>query len=161
MKKFFFTALMCVVTLSMSAQYVDLGLPSGTKWKTVNENGNRTTYVSGHGDMIQAPKNSGALFSFDEALNKFAGKLPSQAQYEELIELCTWRWTGNGYNVIGPNKKSIYFPAFVDDEKSFEACYWTSNSDKRNAIFLIFNQYFMQIGDGEREHCYYVRLISY
>ena len=40
MKKLLFFSMMCLLALTMSAQdYVDLGLPSGTKWKKANEEG--------------------------------------------------------------------------------------------------------------------------
>lgn len=43
MKKIFLLGVICLMTLSASAQkteYVDLGLPSGTLWKSKNEKGN-------------------------------------------------------------------------------------------------------------------------
>ena len=39
MKRFFSFFIMQFFVLIMCAQYVDLGLPSGTKWKTHNEPG--------------------------------------------------------------------------------------------------------------------------
>lgn len=99
MKKLFITALMCVMALSMSAQYVDLGLPSGTKWKTSNESG---------------------FYTIDEALN-FGENLPAKWQLEELRDHCSWQWTGNGYQVVGPNGKSLFFPA--------EGYLWGCNDD--------------------------------
>ncbi len=91
MKKLFFTALMCVIAFSMSAQtYVDLGLPSGTKWATTNEQGH---------------------FTYDQAVNKFRSNLPTKEQWEELMDYCQWNWTGRGFKLIGPNEKSIFLPA--------------------------------------------------
>ena len=41
--------------------------------------------------------------------------MPTQAQFQELKEKCTWTWTTrngkNGYEVKGPNNKSIFLPA--------------------------------------------------
>jgi hypothetical protein len=37
--------------------------------------------------------------------------MPTYAQYEELISVCTWRWYGDGYEVVGPNGNSIFFPS--------------------------------------------------
>ena len=73
--------------------YVDLGLPSGTLWKDSNEGGRNVYYT------------------YEEAINKFANKLPTLAQLEELKYQCTWTWTGSGYNVVGPNGNRIYLPA--------------------------------------------------
>lgn len=74
----------------MDVEYVDLGLPSGTRWKEVNEDG---------------------YYDYDKAVSKFGNKLPTKQQLEELINKCTWTWTGSGYKVIGPNGNSIYLPA--------------------------------------------------
>ena len=77
-------------------EYVDLGLPSGTKWKTVNEKG---------------------YFDYDEAVTIFGEELPSTEQWEELMEKCKWVWVGGyvdiefGYYVVGPNGKRIFLPA--------------------------------------------------
>ena len=70
--------------------YVDLGLPSGTKWKSANEDG---------------------YYTYDEAVKKFGNSLPSKEQWEELKGNCIWVWKGNGYDVTGPNGKTIYLRA--------------------------------------------------
>ena len=78
---------MCLMALSIHAQgYVDLGLPSGTLWKSVDENG---------------------LFNHNNAMKMFGNNLPSEAQFKELKEKCEWRWNGSGYTVTGPNGNSI------------------------------------------------------
>ena len=92
MKKVIVLVAICLMALSINAQsYVDLGLPSGTKWKSTNEKGGFLTY--------------------DEAISKYGDKLPTREQYEELKEKCTWVSTGNGCNVYGPNGNYIYMPA--------------------------------------------------
>ena len=82
-----------------TAEYVDLGLPSGTKWKTINERGH---------------------YSFDYARRTFnnnlpttsdAGKLPTEEQFKELINKCQWSWSYYGYMVTGPNDNVIFLPA--------------------------------------------------
>ncbi|MBO4774011.1 MAG: hypothetical protein J5516_04475, partial [Bacteroidales bacterium] len=45
--------------------FADLGLPSGTKWKATNE-----------GD---------GYYTYDEAAKKFGKKVPTKAQFEELV----------------------------------------------------------------------------
>lgn len=76
---------------SGSSQYVDLGLPSGTLWKSKNE--------------------AGGFYTFGQAISKFGNKIPAKWQWQELISSCQWVWTGGGYKVIGVNGNSIYLPA--------------------------------------------------
>ncbi len=65
-------------------------------------------------------------------------RMPTKAEYEELIEKCTWNLTvsGNGvfgYTVTGPNGNSILLPdaGFCVDSSCYDDCafllYWTSN----------------------------------
>ena len=99
MKKIVFLMLVVLLGVGGYAQegeYVDLGLPSGTKWKTVNEQG---------------------YFKYDDAVEKYGKGLPSKEQWEELKKKCEWEWvTGESLNetgcyVIGPNGKRIFLPA--------------------------------------------------
>ena len=92
----FFAIALC---LSSYAQYVDLGLPSGTLWKDKNE--------------------EGGLYTFEQALARFGNNLPNRDQLEELRDSCTWTWNGKGYNVVGPNGNSIFLPA-----NGFRDCGW-------------------------------------
>ena len=75
---------------SFAQSYVDLGLPSGTQWKENNESG---------------------FYDYDVALGAFGEKLPTIEQWQELMSLCQWNWTGKGYRVTGPNGKTIFLPA--------------------------------------------------
>lgn len=98
MKKIFFLAILCLMALTMQAQtYVDLGLSSGTKWKTTNEK--------------SAADAEYDFFTYDEAVSQFGDRLPSKDQWKELKSECQWSWTGSGYKVIGPNGQSIDLPA--------------------------------------------------
>ena len=38
-------------------------------------------------------------------------RMPTTAQFVELLAECKWEFTGNGYKVTGPNGNSIFFPA--------------------------------------------------
>lgn len=96
-------------------KYVDLGLPSGTCWRNSNEGGDNAHYT------------------YNEAVNRFGNKLPTNQQLEELINECEWTWTGSGYKVIGPNGNSIYLPAAglrsCDGDVSYvgtDGRYWSS-----------------------------------
>ena len=93
MKRFLLFVSMLFISLGVFAQYIDLGLSSGTLWKDTNEGGDSARYT------------------YDEAVSKFGNKLPTKEQLEELKNQCTWTWTGSGYKVVGPNGNSIYFPA--------------------------------------------------
>ena len=79
---------------NVPAGYVDLGL--SVYWKASNE----WNSSDDHG-----------LYTYDEAKSRFGSKLPTKAQYQELLNKCTWKWNGNGYKVTGPNGQSITLPA--------------------------------------------------
>ena len=51
------------------------------------------------------------MYSYDQAAHKFSNNLPSKEQFKELKSKCSWTWTGDGYNVTGPNGNSIFLPA--------------------------------------------------
>ena len=90
--------MMCLMALTMHAQtatsFVDLGLPSGTKWKAQNEQNEKQGF-----------------YTYDEALSHFANRLPTKDQWKELKTECQWSWTGSAYKVTGPNGNSIVLPA--------------------------------------------------
>lgn len=66
---------MCLIALSINAQFVDLGLPSGTKWKNNSEKG---------------------TYAFAQAVRYYDGFLPTSGQFKELVDNCTWTWMGTG-----------------------------------------------------------------
>ena len=118
--------------------YVDLGLPSGTYWKAINE----------------------GMYDWDTAMSKFGDKMPSQGQWEELKEYCTWTWTGSGYKVPGSNGQSIVLPA-----AGIRVCnghmgnvgsgggYWlTSPSGSEKACSIYFNSDGVYLANSSR--CY-------
>ena len=72
--------------------YVDLGLPSGTLWKSANEDG---------------------LYDYYSAVETFGSKLPTREQLEELKTHCLWKWDEHrkGCVVVGEMGKSIFLPA--------------------------------------------------
>ena len=91
MKKILFFSLICLMALTVNAQWVDLGLPSGILWKNKNE--------------------EGGFYTYDQAVSRFGDKLPTKEQFEELKSQCRWTWTGSGYKVVGPSGESIVLPA--------------------------------------------------
>ena len=57
--------------------------------------------------------------------------MPSKAEFEELVNKCTWKWTTvsgtNGYKVTGSNGMSIFLPAngsYFATEKGAKAGIW-------------------------------------
>ena len=106
---------MCDTTETDSIEFVDLGLSSGTLWKNVNEDG---------------------FYPYDEALNYYGDNLPTEGQWEELINECSWTWTGEGYDVTGNNGNSIFLPAAGCRNVKGELCrvgadgeYWSFTSN--------------------------------
>ncbi|MBQ9439824.1 MAG: hypothetical protein IJU35_04455 [Paludibacteraceae bacterium] len=107
MKKLLIT-LMLMLPLVIFAQndFVDLNLPSGTKWSNVR--GEQTTWQR--------------------------GAMPTVEQWRELYSNCTWKWIGGGYKVVGSNGNSIFLPieGYIPNGKTSRykvggGYYWTSN----------------------------------
>lgn len=105
--------------------YVDLGLPSGTLWKSTNE--------------LNADDPEYNFYTFDEAVARFGDNLPTDEQLYELIECCEWSFDNdrNIVTVTGPNGNSIELPRrgkrgsrgsiYFDgsDGLPASACYWS------------------------------------
>ena len=119
--------------------YIDLGLPSGTKWATCNV-GASSSEEAGNlyawGEVIPKKLFSVANY-FDSSYTKYTLKtndsiigtendvactewgkewcVPTKAQVDELIKNCKWKEsTRNGRNGVlgtGPNGRTIFFPA--------------------------------------------------
>ena len=81
--------------------YIDLGLPSGRLWASENAEG---------------------YFTYDDAKEKFGELLPEPEAFQELWEECQWLWDvkKKGMIVVGPNKNTIFLPAY--GYRSFASC---------------------------------------
>lgn len=94
MKKLFILLAVAMMAMGMNGapKYVDLGLPSGTRWAQEAEQG---------------------FYTYDQALQKFGSKLPTKEQMDELITYCRiqWNYDRNGLEVTGPNGKSMIWQA--------------------------------------------------
>lgn len=127
--------------------YVDLGLPSGTLWKAQNEDG---------------------LMGYDVAKKKFGRSLPSLKQWEELNKNCVWEWTGDGYNVTGPNGKCIFIPAAGYRNVSGQVGkvgvygnYWSSTSKNKDEAWRFgFEQGKFSIAAHSRQYGRSIRLVE-
>ena len=124
--------------------YVDLGLPSGLKWATCNVGANSpeeygnyyacgetttkaeytedncTTYGLSKSELQSQgyiDNNGNLIAQHDAATANWGGdwRMPTKAEYNELLNNCTWTWITqngvNGYKVTGPNGNSIFLPA--------------------------------------------------
>lgn len=112
------------VIQAIPAGYVDLGLPSGTLWKEQNE--------------------EGGFYTYDEAIAKFGSSLPTEEQWEELENSCSWTWTCNCYIIEGPNGKTITLPAdgykYCDgsvDLVGSDGGYWMSMPDGSESVWSL------------------------
>lgn len=119
-------------------KYVDLELPSGTKWKSQNEPG---------------------LYSFNEANNFANGSIPTREQWNELIYNCEWSWTGSGYKVTSSNGKSIiisaegYWRNGEIEKKNEWGSYWTSTlrESKTAAWIMEFSEEYSADTDNKKD----------
>ena len=152
--------------------YVDLGLPSGLKWATMNVGAKEENDYGTHfawGEIAPAPDNnylspnckaynitssalktSGVLDAngnltadYDAATQNWSEnwRMPTKAEFDELLNNCTWTWTSlggvNGYKVeSGWNGNWIFLPAAgyrhstsSSDVGSYGS-YWSSTVDE-------------------------------
>ena len=122
-------------------EYVDLGLPSGLKWATLNigasdyfDNGNGFFWAAIIPDD-DAHSKDGNIFEYGDTTLNISGdprydaataiwngswRLPSRKDFDELVENCKWgiaKWGDRSKPTmiigIGPNKKYILFPCDV------------------------------------------------
>lgn len=114
--------------------YVDLVLPSCTKWATCNVGVNQPYDYGDYyvwGEIIAKSNYSGencpnlgismndisGNIQYDAATANWGDtwRMSTKTEMEELIDNCTWTWTTqrgvNGYKATGPNGNSIFLPA--------------------------------------------------
>lgn len=112
-------------------EWVDLGLPSGTKWSTCNFGA----------DSRESP---GTYCDTDEAgwlLGQTWGsswRIPGDTEWKELYEHCQWTWTSisgtRGYLVSSCNGNSIFLPAagfnsfYGREDQNASGWYWSCSS---------------------------------
>lgn len=123
------------------ADYVDLGLPSGTKWATFNLGALQTADANAGELIAWGERDSKPSYGWDtyshcdgtaetcHALGNITGtdndaayyqwggewRLPTADEMRELMDQCTWTWDATGFHpgywVKGPNGKSIFLEA--------------------------------------------------
>ena len=78
--------------------FVDLGLPSGVKWARCNID-------------AYSPNESGTFYTwYDIANTVFFKEMPTEEDFEELFEYCTFSVEVTGVRCIGLNGNSIFLP---------------------------------------------------
>ena len=106
MKRLFFIAslLLGLMPCSYAEEYVDLGLPSGTRWQVLDE--------------VQ-------YLTCSQVENyRLRNNIPTSKEWTELSRECDWEWVGNGYRITNKKggKESLFLPA---------AGYYPSNNMNR------------------------------
>lgn len=160
--------------------WMDLGLPSGTKWATCNVGANqphkkgnyyawgetttKTTYTQANSlTYDQQLGDISGIADYDAARANWRGtwRTPTKAEVKELISRCTWKWTTRngvkGCRVVGPNGNSIFLPAagyrtnnVLSNDNSYGG-YWSSEPNVTNPKYA-YNFYFDANGNGVDWH---------
>ncbi len=136
-------------------EYVDLGLPSGTKWATCNVGATIPEDYGGHyawGEIVTKEKyNISTSTTFGKSIEEFAGnatydvasaewggvwRMPTGAEIDELVNNCTWEYIKLnqviGFKGTGPNGNWVFFPAAgtkttsTSDNLDIQGDYWSS-----------------------------------
>ena len=142
----------------MKQEFVDLGLPSGTLWAK-------------HNVKIANKKH----FTHSQAI-KIAEylhyNLPSKENFEELINLCKWKWMKlfgrvTGYKVTGPNGNYIFLSAagFYDgtslDLSGTCGYYWSTRFSYNDSAYVLgFSSNYKSVYYGSRYCGLSIRLIK-
>ena len=149
-------------------EYVDLGLPTGTKWATMNVGASSETdygnyyeygkgaaqYAETSGDSAYSGEEETLAASADTASQVWGGSwhMPTEAQMQELIDNTTYQWVENykdsgknGGTFTATNGAVLFFPAAGrwNDGRQLDVDtdgrYWGSSpSGSNNAYFLVF-----------------------
>lgn len=144
-----------------SHDYVDLGLPSGTKWATMNvgassvtDYGNyyqygkgAATYQETSGDTYYEGVEDPLATSADTATQVWGGQwhMPTNDQFQELIDYTTHEWTTidevDGYKFTAQNGNYVFFPAAgYYDQGSFDSYdykHWSSTPSTEYYAWLL------------------------
>ena len=152
--------------------WVDLGLPSGTKWATCNVGASKPeeygNYFAWGETKTKEIFNRETYRYFDAGLTKYTyddkleileetddaasanwGKdwrIPTEEEFKELLDKCTWTKKANGYEVKGTNGKTIFLPAAGyfkesdlisgDPSKITYGSYWTRSLSLEQNLYM-------------------------
>ena len=164
--------------------YVDLGLPSGTLWATmnvgaINETDYGNYYMYGMGsktydntDTPYAGTEDPLDSSVDTAAQELGGDwhMPTRAQMQELTANTTYQWVtdykGSGVNgglFTATNGKSVFFPAagyWLSGSQNYvgsDGYCWGSSPNGSRACYLYFNGGGEVVSSISRKNGYSVR----
>lgn len=166
--------------------YVDLGLPSGTKWATCNVGASSPDksgeYFSWGEIETKTEYSDNACTTVNKEISDFSGNpyydvastkwgnnwcIPTVDETEELAKLCKWTWIkynlSTGYKITGPNGKSIFLPAkgWKDGAKIMfsgsHGIIWTSSPSDVTYGSYALNFYKGQDDNIENRHYLYRR----
>ena len=119
-----------------------------------------------------SPDNKTTLELCDDAARANWGgnwQMPTELQWDELNNQCTWSWMGNGYRVTGPNGQSIILPAAGGrrdrslNNAGANGFYWSSSIRKENpynAWLLILKDISHIVGAFHRGFGFSVRAVT-
>lgn len=168
-------------------EYVDLGLPSGTLWATMNVGAENVTdygnyYQYGKGSAQYAATSGDSNYSgtedpldssVDTAVQVWGGSwhMPTRAQMQELIDNTTYQWVtdykGSGINggtFTATNGAVLFLPAagyWYNGSQSNvgnSGIYWGSSPNgSLYAYYLSFNNGSKGVGNISRKYGYSVR----
>ena len=99
-----------------NTDYIDLGLPSGTLWSTSFEKGSDT--------FLYLP--------YDEAISL---NIPTQEQWNELINVCKWKVESGMFYCVGPNgavlsfAKTGYIQVISEKTEIMDSLFWIRNAN--------------------------------
>ena len=135
--------------------YVDLGLPSGTKWATCNLG---SSSPSDYGEYFESVYNDVYYGrKGEDIVSKRWGTgwvMPSFNDFLELKNNCTWQWTTqngkNGYIVRGRNGNYVFLPAAglrSGSNRTLQYAgsygrYWSSTYRIVNRMICVYELYF-------------------
>lgn len=124
--------------------FVDLGLPSGLLWAKANVGANRPEETGNYYAWGETTPNKSlydATTYTDPNVSNISGteydaayitsggtcRIPTYAEFLELINYCTWEYTQvnsiNGYKVVGVNGNSIFLPFVGGKEDNYNVGY--------------------------------------
>ena len=168
-------------------KYVDLGLPSGTKWATMNVGASSETdygnyykygkgasqYAATSGDSDYSGTENPLAASADTAVQVWGGSwhMPTRKQMEELTANTTYEWvtnykgsTTNGCTFTAKNGAVLFLPAagLWDGDSQYSAgsgCYYFGSSPdgSGNAYTLVFGNGRNGVYGDGREYGFSVR----
>ena len=148
--------------------YVDLGLPSGTKWATMNVGASSETdygnyyqygkgaaqYAATSGDSNYSGIENPLAASADTAVQVWGGSwhMPTKKQMEELIANTTYKWVTNyknsgknGGTFTAKNGAVLFFPAAGswEDGRQYSVgkfgFYWASSPNGSGRAWMLWS----------------------